>query len=154
MFDFGMARELTPKDASGDGTYRLSHMTGSLRYMAPEVALGQPYNAACDVYSFSLVVWEIMALKRPYHMYKDEATFKSKVFGSGHRPTLSSHWPDSIQHLIVSGWSAHPGDRLGMSDMSEHLRSELVRMRHGDERGLVHPHRRRSTFVFVPKPPS
>lgn len=36
LFDFGLAREVTAKDSNGDGTYKLSHMTGSLRYMAPE----------------------------------------------------------------------------------------------------------------------
>ena len=31
--------------------------TGSVRYMAPEVALDLPYNHSVDVYSFSILVW-------------------------------------------------------------------------------------------------
>lgn len=34
--------------------------------MAPEVALGRPYNELCDVYSFAIVCWEMMALSKPF----------------------------------------------------------------------------------------
>ncbi len=34
--------------------------------MAPEVGIGQPYNELCDVYSFGVLVWEMMALRKPY----------------------------------------------------------------------------------------
>ena len=69
IFDFGLARELREVDKDPDmpGMYRLSNMTGSLRYMAPEVAImGQPYNESCDVYSFTIVLWEMLSLKRAY----------------------------------------------------------------------------------------
>ena len=42
LFDFGLAKELKHKQA--DGTYKLTGHTGSRRYMAPEVALDEPYN--------------------------------------------------------------------------------------------------------------
>ncbi len=34
--------------------------------MAPEVGRKQPYNDLCDVYSFGVLAWEMMALKKPY----------------------------------------------------------------------------------------
>jgi serine/threonine protein kinase len=36
------------------------------KQMAPEVGIGQPYNELCDVYSFGVLVWEMMALRKPY----------------------------------------------------------------------------------------
>ena len=45
IFDFGLARELRNDLRNPDGTYKLTGETGSLRYMAPEVANGQHYNA-------------------------------------------------------------------------------------------------------------
>ena len=48
IFDFGLARELrdSDRDPDNEGMFRLSNMTGSLRYMAPEVAtIGTPYNS-------------------------------------------------------------------------------------------------------------
>ena len=38
LFDFGLAKRMDPIDKSDDGLYRLTGNTGSLRYMAPEVA--------------------------------------------------------------------------------------------------------------------
>ena len=38
---------------------RLSGRTGTLMYMAPEVYLKQPYNDKADVYSFSIIAYEV-----------------------------------------------------------------------------------------------
>ena len=51
LFDFGLARILENTSVS-DEVYEMSGETGSLRYMAPEVADCQPYNQKADVYSF------------------------------------------------------------------------------------------------------
>ena len=48
IFDFGLARELreSDRDPDNEGMFRLSNMTGSFRYMAPEVGIdGTPYNS-------------------------------------------------------------------------------------------------------------
>ena len=37
--------------------------TGSLRYLSPENFLGKPYNETADTYSFSIIVWELLARK-------------------------------------------------------------------------------------------
>jgi len=44
IFDFGLAKELTDDLKNDDGTYKLTEMTGSPRYMAPEVANAEPYK--------------------------------------------------------------------------------------------------------------
>lgn len=63
LFDFGFAREMLPKDrVVGTNCYNLTALTGSMRYMAPEVALKKPYNEKADVYSFGILLYEIVAL--------------------------------------------------------------------------------------------
>ena len=49
VFDFGLAKEVHENLSDGDGCYNLTAMTGTPRYMAPEVALNKPYNESCDV---------------------------------------------------------------------------------------------------------
>lgn len=40
---------------------------GSPRYMAPEVFGSEPtYNLKADVYTFCVVLWEVLALEKPY----------------------------------------------------------------------------------------
>jgi serine/threonine protein kinase len=34
--------------------------------MAPEVGTEEPYNELCDVYSFGILVWEMMSLAKPF----------------------------------------------------------------------------------------
>eukprot|EP00543_Licmophora_paradoxa_P018116 CAMPEP_0202477130 /NCGR_PEP_ID=MMETSP1360-20130828/93784_1 /ASSEMBLY_ACC=CAM_ASM_000848 /TAXON_ID=515479 /ORGANISM="Licmophora paradoxa, Strain CCMP2313" /LENGTH=320 /DNA_ID=CAMNT_0049104365 /DNA_START=36 /DNA_END=995 /DNA_ORIENTATION=+ len=57
IFDFGLAKEISPDSQSKDGTYNLTGDTGSPRYMAPEVALDKSYNETVDVYSFGILLW-------------------------------------------------------------------------------------------------
>ena len=50
MIDFGVAKAI-PKASCPSEKYAMTGGTGSMRYMAPEVALGKPYNEKVDVYS-------------------------------------------------------------------------------------------------------
>jgi serine/threonine protein kinase len=52
LFDFGLSKEISEDLAVGDGTYKLTGYTGSIRYMAPEVFQEKPYNMTCDAVSF------------------------------------------------------------------------------------------------------
>jgi serine/threonine protein kinase len=61
VFDFGLARRVNMNGQSDID----DEMAGSLRYMAPEAMLGKSCQAS-DVYSFGLVLWEIITLKKPY----------------------------------------------------------------------------------------
>lgn len=39
---------------------------GTPQWMAPEVFLSRPYDEAVDVYSFGIVLWELLTLLRPF----------------------------------------------------------------------------------------
>lgn len=57
VFDFGLATEMKEDTrVKGTNLFKLTGETGSPRYMAPEVALSQPYNETSDVYAFSLLL--------------------------------------------------------------------------------------------------
>ena len=60
-FDMGLAKELQDSERNKDGTYNLTGFTGSIRYMAPEVAKSQPYNLSADVYSYGMLLWHVFA---------------------------------------------------------------------------------------------
>lgn len=90
MFDFGLCTCVRSQRDKKE-QYRLTGNTGTLRYMAPEVALGRQYNKSVgrslhiftwvdsifcrtlDVYSFGIILWQILRGQIPFkHMSKKE----------------------------------------------------------------------------------
>lgn len=124
LFDFGLARELRPNLKTTDGLYTLTGLTGSKRYMAPEVVLCKPYNLGADVFSFSVLIWEIMALKTPFLGYS-VLEHKQRIVERGERPQLKRSWPKYLKSLLKSSWDDNIGSRYDMPRISGILRSEI-----------------------------
>jgi serine/threonine protein kinase len=126
IFDFGLAKELDPKSVLHDGTYHLTGDTGSPRYMAPEVALDKPYNESVDVYSFSMLLWEILKLETPFAGFT-MSMFAKSVTKGGARPKCDPKWPKELTSLITRGWDNDITKRPSMEDVCEYLRDEINR---------------------------
>ena len=100
--DFGLAQDRFPA--------RLKNCrVGSLLYMAPEVRKRQKYTEKCDIYSWALVFWAILARKRPYRNLQSE------------KPTLSEEWSKKIRKLIESSWDVKPAQRPSAQMVAEEL---------------------------------
>jgi len=104
LFDFGLAKELHPEDKLANGTYKLTGNTGSIRYMAPEVANKLPYNYSADVYSFGIMLWEIVSMEIPFKFF-NQAMIREMVVNFGNRPDIDESWPVEVQTLIKTCWS-------------------------------------------------
>mmetsp|Transcript_2549 Transcript_2549/g.5212 ORF Transcript_2549/g.5212 Transcript_2549/m.5212 type:complete len:403 (-) Transcript_2549:210-1418(-) len=121
IFDFGLAKEYQPEKRGDDGTFKYTADTGSPRYMAPEVFLGQPYNETCDVYSFSILAWQILKLETPFEGYTGSMMIKS-VYKGGARPKPDPAWSADLQEALRKGWDSTVQSRCSMEDLSEILR--------------------------------
>ena len=136
IFDFGLAKELQPSLLVGDDLYELTSSTGSPRYMAPEVCLGEPYNKKADVYSFSVLLWQILSLEVPYDNF-DYSFFYDKVMCGNERPKFPKGWPDRWKDLLSCGWSVDLIDRPTMSETLSSLEEEMVELQgYGDNRAI------------------
>ncbi len=62
LIDFGLARSLL----TGDGSTRTGVLRGSPYYMSPEQAQGEPLDARTDLYSLGVILYEMLAGKKPY----------------------------------------------------------------------------------------
>ena len=128
IFDFGLAREfgIAEKTGNDDGMYKMTGDTGSPRYMAPEVALGQPYNENVDVYSFSILLWQILALERPFQGYTMNM-FQKRVTEGGARPMCAQKWPANLQKMLRRGWGINT-KRPTMEEWQLFLQDEITRI--------------------------
>jgi serine/threonine protein kinase len=150
LFDFGTAKELPHQNEKKDKTFNLTGMTGSLPWMAPEVAKTEPYNHKVDVFSFAVLLWQIMALEMPFKKYEsDLLLFWNEVHNGRHeRPEIPRQsWPKPIELCMRRGWAQNPSERMEMKEIESILRKEVIRVGRGGSETLQHD-RRRSTFVF------
>lgn len=98
--------------------------TGSLRYMAPEVARRMPYNHTVDVYSFSILLWQIMSLETPFATY-DVSKHSELVVHGTDRPAINKNWSPNLCSLLSLGWSGNISERPDFEYISGVLRQEF-----------------------------
>ncbi|KAJ0394151.1 hypothetical protein P43SY_009837 [Pythium insidiosum] len=68
--DFGCARCLPEDDASDKSSSQSSRMTesvGTVRWLAPEVLAGEPYDTSVDVFALGQILSELLTDRVPYH---------------------------------------------------------------------------------------
>jgi len=124
IFDFGLAREFPSTGKLANGTFAMSGKTGSLRYMAPEVAKEDPYNETCDVYSLAIMAWQIFEMDTPFKGYSI-AMHNNLVVEKGGRPKLNPKWGDPLCKWLKNAWSQKISSRPSMKGCTLVLRGEI-----------------------------
>ncbi|KAL7581060.1 hypothetical protein ACA910_005863 [Epithemia clementina (nom. ined.)] len=142
VLDFGLAKIIENASVNAKDVYMMSGETGSLRYMAPEVAEGTPYNAAVDVYSFGIILWELNSGKKPFEGLTRE-TFYEQVVHGGERPPVRSKWPEPLCNLMTQCWDADMWNRPTFREILERIDEMLGKEMGGTGGGG--PLRRRSS---------
>jgi len=135
VFDFGLARQLNPNNVySGQGVddddalYKdMTAMTGTMRYMAGEVALGLPYGKKADVHSLAIIFYEVLSLFKAYANVTLSANeFTKDVIQAGVRPSMEAiWWPASIKQLITEMWETDSAKRPSSQQVHDRLEAIL-----------------------------
>ncbi|EXC19913.1 Serine/threonine-protein kinase HT1 [Morus notabilis] len=97
--------------------------TGTYRWMAPEVINHQPYDQKADVFSFAIVLWELVTGKVPY----ESMTPLQAALGvrQGLRPDLPTNAHPKLLELMQKCWDGTPGNRPSFSDVRTELENLL-----------------------------
>lgn len=103
LADFGIACEEAVCDLLADDP-------GTYRWMAPEMIKRKSYGRKVDVYSFGLILWEMLTGTIPYEdMNPIQAAFA--VVNKKLRPVIPSNCPPAMRALIEQCWSLQPDKR-------------------------------------------
>eukprot|EP01087_Luapelamoeba_hula_P000429 TRINITY_DN1031_c0_g1_i1.p1 TRINITY_DN1031_c0_g1~~TRINITY_DN1031_c0_g1_i1.p1 ORF type:complete len:938 (+),score=189.16 TRINITY_DN1031_c0_g1_i1:209-3022(+) len=100
---------------------------GSPFYMAPEVLLGRGASEKSDVYSFAIVLWQLVSLQEPYKgMFADEEELIMSVCDDQIRPEIPEGTSTGCANLIKACWADNPDDRPSFKDILEQRLFEKI----------------------------
>ena len=94
VLDFGIA------SAAGEATLTTGDLLGTAAYLAPERVLGHRATPAADVYSLGVVLYELLAGRRPFEATSDIALAMAHV--TGEAPPLDRVAPAAPPSLVAA----------------------------------------------------
>ncbi|GAM26086.1 hypothetical protein SAMD00019534_092610 [Acytostelium subglobosum LB1] len=103
--DFGLSR-LKMEQSSA-----MTASVGCFLYMAPEVYTGEANSEKSDVYSFSMVLWELITAKELQQMDMNPMKMANLAANENYRPVLPMTTSTKWKELIASCWDANPANR-------------------------------------------
>jgi serine/threonine protein kinase len=101
---------------------------GVLPYIAPEILNGQMYTKAADIYSFGIIMYEVISGLPPYYDIKREEDLARRIC-FGLRPRFNIKVPQLIIHLIKRCLDANSLNRPKTEEIEEILKSWLKAIR-------------------------
>jgi len=99
---------------------------GTPLWMAPEVMQFKEFNEKADVYSFGIVLWEILTRKEPFPHHTNFDSFRNAVCNKGERPEIPIDTEPSLKRLIDQCWVGDPSQRPSFKQIIEQLDNIIV----------------------------
>eukprot|EP00303_Exanthemachrysis_gayraliae_P002047 CAMPEP_0205999626 /NCGR_PEP_ID=MMETSP1464-20131121/965_1 /ASSEMBLY_ACC=CAM_ASM_001124 /TAXON_ID=119497 /ORGANISM="Exanthemachrysis gayraliae, Strain RCC1523" /LENGTH=479 /DNA_ID=CAMNT_0053372837 /DNA_START=1 /DNA_END=1440 /DNA_ORIENTATION=+ len=120
---FDMAAALQKAAGGQVNTFDMTGMVGSLRYMSPENYRGESYSHKNDVFSYAIILYELLMRTRAYgELYLKVETIAEKAAANELRPSMPSKWPEEVKSLLTACWHDDPAERPEFTDIEAKLR--------------------------------
>lgn len=87
-------------------------------WLAPEIIREEEFDVSSDVYSYGIILWELLVRKHPYAEYRTQFMFELEdIIKRGTRPTIPADCPSEYAALITRCVSDHPDERPAFFDV-------------------------------------
>lgn len=111
--DLGLSRHVNCQKQEGQ-------IFGVLSYVAPEVLQGQPYTQEADIYSFGMIIYELLTGLPPFYNYAHDSVLAMRIC-EGLRPQFQIKIPQDLEELINECWGVDPLKRPSAEELSDIL---------------------------------
>ncbi len=135
ILDFGLAR-ITDTDIHATQQTNIGQIIGTLAYMSPEQALGDPLalDTRTDVYALGAILYELLAGKLPHTLHRVMLQEALRVIREEEPAPLSSinrSYRGDIEIIVAKALEKDKERRYGSAgdlaeDIKRHLRSEPI----------------------------
>ncbi|KAF6171782.1 hypothetical protein GIB67_007303 [Kingdonia uniflora] len=116
--DFGLSKLV--KVQNSHDVYKMTGETGSYRYMAPEVFKHRKYDKKVDVFSFAMILYEMLEGDPP--MSNHEPYEAAKYVSEGHRPAFRAKgYIHELRELTEECWAADMNRRPSFLEILKRL---------------------------------
>ncbi|XP_069598146.1 ephrin type-A receptor 2 isoform X1 [Ranitomeya imitator] len=120
--DFGLSRVL---EDDPEATYTTSGGKIPIRWTAPEAISYRKFTSASDVWSYGIVMWEVMSFgERPYWEMSNQEVMKA--INEGFRLPAPMDCPSAIYQLMMQCWQQERNRRPKFADIVSIL-DKLIR---------------------------
>lgn len=100
--DFGLSHK---------NTVATKDTKGTCRWMAPEVVTQQEeITWKCDVYSYGIVLWEMLTREIPFQDLENQQVLYAVTFDD-ERPPIPDSFPVDFQDVVNACWKRNPDER-------------------------------------------
>eukprot|EP01090_Pellita_catalonica_P010232 TRINITY_DN21698_c0_g1_i1.p1 TRINITY_DN21698_c0_g1~~TRINITY_DN21698_c0_g1_i1.p1 ORF type:complete len:464 (-),score=80.03 TRINITY_DN21698_c0_g1_i1:38-1318(-) len=117
--------ELICKIADFGSTVAMSHLKKRVVdnpvWLAPEVIRGEPYNNKVDVYSFGVIMWELISKGEKFFGHVSWWYKIEDMVQSGERPPIPESCMPEYKALLERCWQNDPQKRPEFSDIVQAL---------------------------------
>ena len=146
VIDFGIVR-IAPGSAIDDGCELTSagYMIGTYDYMSPEQIVGEPCEVASDIYSLGVVLYEMLAGRRPFARPATPAALMTALLmHTPQPPSVFAAVPPGLDRIVMRCLAREPERRFAsMRELAEALdvlTARLAAQRPGAREDVTAPH--------------
>jgi serine/threonine protein kinase len=115
-------------------------LAGSIPYMAPEQYLGEPADVRSDIYSFGVVLYEMLTGRRPFEASGFAEYRECHLYRLPPPPSEIAGIAPDISEVALKCLLKHPGDRFQRFEELSSILADLSRRR--DLHGIIPEHLR------------
>jgi len=123
VLDLGVAKAIDSATIT-----RAGHIRGKLGYVAPEYVLGKTIDHRADLYSLSVVLWEMLAGQRLFGSRRDTETIEQVLSGAVPplKPRAGEPVPAALEEVVRRGLAISPDGRFASAkEMASALHAHL-----------------------------